>query len=182
MKGHFSQKQRNPQSNKPTRYPTQDCKSVFLERESEREGLVPMVAGKVRMAMGLQNSLGRLKQETPPPKPPLPSLSSAKVPQKAVFSHSFGVYFPRSSTQVQPRPLDVTELLRLVEELHERESLLKIERAAKQINDLEVENRSLRADRGDDGEDDRARKRRKEMNKKNKSRKKKKKIRVKNSI
>jgi hypothetical protein len=36
MKGHFSQKQRNPQSNKPTRYPTQDCKSVFLERERER--------------------------------------------------------------------------------------------------------------------------------------------------
>jgi hypothetical protein len=57
-----------------------------------------------------------------------------------VVSHPFGVYFPRSSAQVQPRPLDVTELLRLVEELRERESMLKIERAAKQIDGLEVEN------------------------------------------
>jgi len=176
MNGHFSQKQKNPQSNKPTRYPTQDCKSVFLERESERKGLVPMVAGKVRMAMGLQNLPGRLKQETPPPKPPLLSSSSAKVPQKAMFSRPFGVYFPRSSPQVQPCPLDVTELLRLVEELRERESLLKIERAVKQIDGLEVENQSLRTNGGNDGEDDRARKRRKEMNKKNKSRKEKIKI------
>jgi hypothetical protein len=132
-----------------------------------------MVAGKVRMAMGLQKSPARSKQETPPPKPPLPSPSSAKVPQKAVFSRSFGVYFPRSSAQVQPKPPDVTELLRLVEELRERESLLKtdllgykllkesvaivpvleneiyakdaeLERAAKQIDGLEVENQSLR--------------------------------------
>jgi len=106
---------------------------VFQERESEREGLVPMVAGNVRMAMGLQNSPGRLKQETPPPKPRLPSPSSTKVPQKAVFSRPFGVYFPPSSAQVQPRSLDVRELLRLVEELRKRESLLKIERAAKQM-------------------------------------------------
>jgi hypothetical protein len=134
-----------------------------------------MVAGKVRMAMGLQKSPARSKQETPPPKPPLPSPSSAKVPQKAVFSRSFGVYFPRSSAQVQPKPPDVTELLRLVEELRERESLLKtdllgykllkesvaivpvleneiyakdaeLERAAKQIDGLEVENQSVRTE------------------------------------
>ncbi|KAI9198999.1 hypothetical protein LWI28_025599 [Acer negundo] len=87
-----------------------------------------MVAGKVRMAMGLQKSPANPKLETPPPKPPSPSPSSGKVSsQKAVFSRSFGVYFPRSSAQVQPRPPDVTELLRLVEELREREHLLKTE-------------------------------------------------------
>lgn len=87
-----------------------------------------MVAGKVRMAMGLQKSPANPKQETPPVKPPSPSPSSGKgYSQKAVFSRSFGVYFPRSSAQVQPRPPDVTELLRLVEELRERESLLKTE-------------------------------------------------------
>ncbi|XP_059439826.1 protein CHUP1, chloroplastic isoform X2 [Corylus avellana] len=131
-----------------------------------------MVAGKVRMAMGLQKSPARSKQETPPPKPPLPSPSSAKVTQKAVFSRSFGVYFPRSSAQVQPRPPDVTELLRLVEELRERESLLKtellghkllkesvaivpvleneiyakdaeLERAAKEVEGLQMENQRL---------------------------------------
>ncbi|KAF2300715.1 hypothetical protein GH714_015313 [Hevea brasiliensis] len=86
-----------------------------------------MVAGKVRLAMGLQKSPAHPKTETPP-KPPLPSPSSGKVaPQKAVFSRSFGVYFPRSSVQVQPRPPDVAELLRLVEELRVRESRLKTE-------------------------------------------------------
>ncbi|KAK9223912.1 hypothetical protein WN944_012361 [Citrus x changshan-huyou] len=89
-----------------------------------------MVAGKVRMAMGLQKSPANPKHETPPPaKPPSPSPSSAKASsQKTAFSRSFGVYFPRSSAQVQPRPVpDVAELLRLVEELRERESLLKTE-------------------------------------------------------
>lgn len=77
--------------------------------------------------MGLQKSPAHPKTETPP-KPPLPSPSTAKVSsQKTVFSRSFGVYFPRSSAQVQPRPPDVTELLRLVEELRERESRLKTE-------------------------------------------------------
>ncbi|XP_007025424.2 PREDICTED: protein CHUP1, chloroplastic [Theobroma cacao] len=88
-----------------------------------------MVAGKVRLAMGLQKSPANSKHETPP-KPPLPSPSSGNknnTSQKAVFSRSFGVYFPRSSAQVQPRPPDVTELLRLVEELRERESRLKTE-------------------------------------------------------
>ncbi|XVF25668.1 hypothetical protein REPUB_Repub13aG0233400 [Reevesia pubescens] len=89
-----------------------------------------MVAGKVRLAMGLQKSPANPKQETPS-KPPLPSPSSANnktnTSQKAVFSRSFGVYFPRSSAQVQPRPPDVAELLKLVEELRERESRLKTE-------------------------------------------------------
>ncbi|KAG6691255.1 hypothetical protein I3842_10G056900 [Carya illinoinensis] len=131
-----------------------------------------MVAGKVRLAMGLQKSPSCSKQETPP-KPPLPSPSSAKVPQKAVFSRSFGVYFPRSSAQVQPRPPDVTELIRLVEELREKESRLKTElleykllkesvaivpvleneifakdaelqRASNRIECLEIENQTLR--------------------------------------
>ncbi|KAM1045684.1 hypothetical protein PS1_036945 [Malus domestica] len=86
-----------------------------------------MVAGKVRVAMGLQKSPANPKPETPS-KSPSPSLSSGKTPQKgAVFSRSFGVYFPRTSAQVQPKPPDVTELLRLVEELRERESRLKTE-------------------------------------------------------
>ncbi|KAH7838445.1 hypothetical protein Vadar_026418 [Vaccinium darrowii] len=89
-----------------------------------------MVAGKVKAAMGLQKSPANPKpNSTPKPQPPplLPSpTSSGKTPQKgAVFSRSFGVYFPRASAQVQPRPPDVTELLRLVEDLRERESLLK---------------------------------------------------------
>ena len=86
-----------------------------------------MVAGKVKVAMGLQRSPANNAKTETPPKPPTPSASSAKGPQKPVFSRSFGVYFPRSSAQVQPRPPDVTELLRLVEELRERESRLKTE-------------------------------------------------------
>ncbi|MBA0748739.1 hypothetical protein Gogos_002728 [Gossypium gossypioides] len=85
-----------------------------------------MVGGKVRLAMGLQKS----PKHGTPPKPPLPSPSSANKTnssQKTVFSRSFGVYFPRSSAQVQPRPPDVSELLRLVEELRDRESRLKTE-------------------------------------------------------
>ncbi|KAL5575272.1 hypothetical protein UlMin_016971 [Ulmus minor] len=133
-----------------------------------------MVAGKVRVAMGLQKSPAHSKPETPPPpKPPSPSPNSGKVSAKTVFSRSFGVYFPRSSAQVQPRPPDVTELLRLVEELRERESRLRtelleykilketvaivpvleneisnkedeLERASKRIEDLESENLKLR--------------------------------------
>lgn len=142
-------------------------------RERERESAsvaYAMVAGKVRVAMGLQKSPAHSKPE-PPPKPPSPS--SGKSSQKAVFSRSFGVYFPRSSAQVQPRPPDVTELLRLVEELRERESRLKtellehkllkesvaiipmlekeifskdeeIERASKRMEALEGENKRLR--------------------------------------
>ncbi|MFQ6643600.1 hypothetical protein Gotur_018066 [Gossypium turneri] len=88
-----------------------------------------MVAGKVRLAMGFQKSSANSKHDTPS-KPPSPSPSSGNkntTSAKAVFSRSFGVYFPRSSAQVQPRPPDVTELLRLVEELRERESRLRTE-------------------------------------------------------
>ncbi|PPS18401.1 hypothetical protein GOBAR_AA02177 [Gossypium barbadense] len=88
-----------------------------------------MVAGKVRLAMGFQKSSANSKHDTPS-KPPSPSPSSGNkntTSAKAVFSRSFGVYFPRSSAQVQPRPPDVTELLRLVEELRKRESRLRTE-------------------------------------------------------
>lgn len=132
--------------------------------------------------MGLQKSPSPLsKPHTPPPPPPPtkqhpPSSvadSGNKGSHKSSFSRSFGVYFPRSSAQVQPRPPDVTELLRLVEELRERESRLKtelleqkllkesvaivpvleneitaketeIERNAKRMEELEAENVRLR--------------------------------------
>lgn len=129
--------------------------------------------------MGLQKSPANKtenRNNSPPPKPPLPSPSSGKASsQKGGFSRSFGVYFPRSSAQVQPRPPDVTEVLKLVEELRERESLLKtelleykllkesvaiipvleteitnkileIEKAVKKIESLELENECLKAD------------------------------------
>ncbi|XP_051125614.1 protein CHUP1, chloroplastic [Andrographis paniculata] len=94
-----------------------------------------MVAGKVKSAMGLQKSQGSTKLKTEvSSKPPLLSTpSSAKQQQQvqkgsgAPLSRSFGVYFPRASAQVQPRPPDVSELLRLVEELRESESRLKTE-------------------------------------------------------
>ncbi|KAI3466723.1 hypothetical protein Pfo_023386 [Paulownia fortunei] len=93
-----------------------------------------MVAGKVKTAMGFQKSPANTKSkpDASPKPPPLSTPNSAKQQQAqkgsgAAFSRSFGVYFPRSSAQVQPRPPDVTELLRLVEELRERESRLKTE-------------------------------------------------------
>ncbi|GAB2298608.1 hypothetical protein Dimus_032678 [Dionaea muscipula] len=88
-----------------------------------------MVAGKVKIAMGLQKSPSSRKPQTPPPpsKTPQPSPSSGKGSQKTVFTRSFGVYFPRASAQVQPRPPDVSDLLRLVEDLRERECRLKTE-------------------------------------------------------
>lgn len=132
-----------------------------------------MVAGKVKVAMGLSKSPAR-KPATPPPKPPTSPPSSTKG-QKTVFSRSFGVYFPRASAQVQPRPPDVSELLRLVEQLRERESRLKtelieqkllretvailpalekeivakdaeIEKSVKKIEGLEAENERLRSE------------------------------------
>ncbi|XP_059624458.1 protein CHUP1, chloroplastic-like [Cornus florida] len=82
-----------------------------------------MVAGKVKLAMGFQKSPSNKKPDSSPLPPPP---TATKVPQKgAVFSRSFGVYFPRATTQVQPRPQDVMELLQLVEDLRERESRLK---------------------------------------------------------
>ncbi|GMN29022.1 hypothetical protein TIFTF001_002279 [Ficus carica] len=135
-----------------------------------------MVTGKVKMVLGFQKLPAHSKQD-PPPKPPLPSPSSAKMSahQKAAFSQSFGVYFPRSSAQVQPKPPDVTELLCLVEDLWERESCLKtelpkhkllkesvaivlvleneisnreakLERASRRIEGLEAENERLRTE------------------------------------
>lgn len=142
-----------------------------------------MVAGKVKTAMGLQKSPARAKPKpdsSPKLPPPLSTPGSGKQQpppgQKGSstgFSRSFGAYFPRSSAQVQPRPPDVSELLRLVEQLRERESRLKtellehkllkesvailpvleseilskdgeIERSRKKIECLEVENERLR--------------------------------------
>ncbi|GJZ01711.1 protein CHUP1, chloroplastic [Tanacetum coccineum] len=85
--------------------------------------------------MGLQKSPANSKNEQNPQQRQQlqsPSHSSGggggNKPQKgAVFSRSFGVYFPRSSAQVQPRPPDVAELIHLVEELRERESRLRTE-------------------------------------------------------
>ncbi|CAI9279586.1 unnamed protein product [Lactuca saligna] len=142
-----------------------------------------MVAGKVKLAMGLQKSPANSKtevqqypQQRQHPSPSPSSGGGGKVPQKgAVFSRSFGVYFPRSSAQVQPRPPDVAELLHLVEELRERESRLRTElleqkllkesvailpileneisrkdseisRSSKKIECLEAENERLRQD------------------------------------
>ncbi|KAK7306559.1 hypothetical protein VNO77_44508 [Canavalia gladiata] len=56
------------------------------------------------------------------PKSPAPSIAN-----KSSFTRSFGAYFSRSSAQVQPRPSDVIDLLRLVEDLRERESRLQTE-------------------------------------------------------
>ncbi|KAL0398488.1 UNVERIFIED_CONTAM: protein CHUP1, chloroplastic [Sesamum radiatum] len=139
-----------------------------------------MVAGKVKSAMGLQRSSANVKTKpdasSKPPLLPTPSSAKQQQPQKgsgAAFSRSFGVYFPRSSAQVQPRPPDISELLRLVEELRESESRLKtelleqkllresvaivpvlenvisnkdseIERSRKKIDCLEAENERLR--------------------------------------
>ncbi|CAI9087313.1 OLC1v1021359C3 [Oldenlandia corymbosa var. corymbosa] len=102
-----------------------------------------MVAGKMKVAMGLQKSpliTPKSSKQTPPPPAahasPKPAFSSSassgkQQPQPkekgGVFSRSFGVHFPRSSAQVQPRPPDVAELLHLVEQLRERESRLKTE-------------------------------------------------------
>nr|GEW72675.1 hypothetical protein [Tanacetum cinerariifolium] len=89
----------------------------------------------MKLAMGLQKSPANPKNEQNPQQRQQlqsPSHSSGggggNKPQKgAVFSRSFGVYFPRSSAQVQPRPPDVAELIHLVEELRERESRLRTE-------------------------------------------------------
>ncbi|KMT04522.1 hypothetical protein BVRB_8g181840 [Beta vulgaris subsp. vulgaris] len=96
-----------------------------------------MVAGKVKSAMGLQKS-PKPDKPPPPPKPPSPSHNSAgksstgksstaksSAGKSTVFNRSFGVYFPRASAQVQPRPPDVSELLKLVEDLRDRESRLR---------------------------------------------------------
>ncbi|KAL9250105.1 increased petal growth anisotropy 1-like protein [Drosera capensis] len=67
----------------------------------------------------------------PPKTPPQPSPpSSGNKATTSAFTRSFGVYFPRASAQVQPRPPDLTtvsDLFRLVEELRDREYRLKTE-------------------------------------------------------
>ncbi|XP_025690205.1 protein INCREASED PETAL GROWTH ANISOTROPY 1 isoform X1 [Arachis hypogaea] len=145
-----------------------------------------MVAGKVRVAMGFQKSSSPSPSptnQTPPPQkkqPPHPpsstTTSSGKSSShKSSFSRSFGAYFPRSSAQVQPRPPDVAELLRLVESLRESESRLKtellehkllkeslaivpvlenelvardteVERSKKRVQELEEENEKLKSE------------------------------------
>ncbi|ESQ55541.1 hypothetical protein EUTSA_v10024648mg [Eutrema salsugineum] len=107
-----------------------------------------MVAGKVRVTMGFHKSPSSKRKDMtsplplpPPPPPPLkpPSVSAGKPAnpnsnQKPGFTRSFGVYFPRASAQVHnasSRSSDqngvVSELRRQVEELREREALLKTE-------------------------------------------------------
>ncbi|CAH2078631.1 unnamed protein product [Thlaspi arvense] len=109
-----------------------------------------MVAGKVRVTMGFHKSPSSKRKDMtsplplplpPPPPPPLkPPSGSAGKPtnpvsnQKPGFTRSFGVYFPRASAQVHnasSRSSDqnglVVELRRQVEELREREALLRTE-------------------------------------------------------
>ncbi|KAL8032473.1 hypothetical protein ABFX02_13G098100 [Erythranthe guttata] len=87
-----------------------------------------MVAGKVKSAIGLQHKSPanntKQKPDTTTSKPPSQQTQKGSG---AAFSRSFGVYFPRSSAQVQPRPPDISELLRLVDELRDSESRLKTE-------------------------------------------------------
>ncbi|CAI9783735.1 unnamed protein product [Fraxinus pennsylvanica] len=142
-----------------------------------------MVAGKVKEVMGFQKSSVNQKQKpeishNPPPSSMLNSGKQKQQNQKgngAVFSRSSGGYVPRASAKVQPRPPDISELLRLVEELRDRESRFKtelleqkllresfaivpvfenensnkdseIERYRKKIECLEAENERLRED------------------------------------
>ncbi|KAI3914891.1 hypothetical protein MKX01_018060 [Papaver californicum] len=91
-----------------------------------------MAGNKVKQTMGIPKSssppTSKAVERTTPKRTqscPSPSPGSSATKQKTVFSRSFGVYFPRSSAQVQPRPPDVTDLLKVVEELRERECHLK---------------------------------------------------------
>ncbi|CAL9225955.1 unnamed protein product [Arabidopsis halleri] len=110
-----------------------------------------MVAGKVRVTMGFHKSPSTKKTKDmpsplplppPPPPPPLKPPSSGSTatttkppinPSKPGFTRSFGVYFPRASAQVHATAAAashngvVSELRRQVEELREREALLKTE-------------------------------------------------------
>ncbi|XP_042043190.1 formin-G-like, partial [Salvia splendens] len=78
--------------------------------------------------MGLQKSPARTKAKPDAsPKPPGSGKQTGPKGSGNGFSRTFGAYFPRSSAQVQPRPPDVSELIRLVEDLRESESRLKTE-------------------------------------------------------
>ncbi|KAE9597217.1 hypothetical protein Lal_00007950 [Lupinus albus] len=88
-----------------------------------------MVSGKVRVVIGFNNSPSPSPVMTPPPQkkqPPPPSTANSGT-KSSSHKSSFSRYFPRTSAQVQPKPPDVTELLRLVESLRESESRLKTE-------------------------------------------------------
>lgn len=83
------------------------------------------------MGLGPHKSPATPKPETPARSSPPPNAFKSPTQfsggKPSAFSRSFGVYFPRSSSQVQPRPPDVADLLRLIEELREKESRLKTE-------------------------------------------------------
>ncbi|KAK1375410.1 Tetratricopeptide repeat-like superfamily protein [Heracleum sosnowskyi] len=83
-----------------------------------------MVTGKV---IGLQRTSANPKPVAPRKQPSLPCTNSTKLPQKGPPSRSFGVYFPRASAQVQPRPPEVPELLHLLDEMRQRECVLETE-------------------------------------------------------
>ncbi|CAL9097851.1 unnamed protein product [Musa textilis] len=92
-----------------------------------------MVAGKVKAAMGFRRSPATPKTATPRRSPssspvsqkPSPVAEGGQQTTAAALARSFGVYFPRTSCQVQPPPPYVAELLRLVEELQEKVSRLR---------------------------------------------------------
>ncbi|XP_047952166.1 protein CHUP1, chloroplastic-like [Salvia hispanica] len=128
-----------------------------------------MVAGKVKSVMGLQKPAAPPAKQRPDAAAAKPPWSTtAKPPQKGSAA-PFSRYFPRASAQVQPRPPDAAELLRLVEELRESESRLKtqiresvsivpvlesvisnknseIGRSRRKIDCLESENEKLRSE------------------------------------
>ncbi|KAL5231956.1 hypothetical protein ABZP36_030732 [Zizania latifolia] len=84
-------------------------------------------AQQVGSAAGAQPETPRRRSSgSPASASAAPAGSGSKT---GAFARSFGVYFPRSSAQVQPARAtpEVGELVRLVEELQERESRLRTE-------------------------------------------------------
>ncbi|CAN6969383.1 unnamed protein product [Brassica oleracea var. botrytis] len=96
-----------------------------------------MVAGKVRVTMGFHKSPSSKPKDIPPPPPPplKPPSGSAGKPSNPGSNQKPGFtrYFPRASAQVHnassrsDQNAVVSELRRQVEELLEREALLKTE-------------------------------------------------------
>ncbi|CAN6912990.1 hypothetical protein Bca4012_087340 [Brassica carinata] len=96
-----------------------------------------MVAGKVRVTMGFHKSPSSKPKDIPPPPPPplKPPSGSAGKPSNPGSNQKPGFtrYFPRASAQVHnassrsDQNAIVLELRRQVEELREREALLKTE-------------------------------------------------------
>ncbi|CAF2148447.1 unnamed protein product [Brassica napus] len=96
-----------------------------------------MVAGKVRVTMGFHKSPSSKPKDIPPPPPPplKPPSGSAGKPSNPGSNQKPGFtrYFPRASAQVHnassrsDQNAVVSELRRQVEELREREALLKTE-------------------------------------------------------